>query len=53
MGKGDPKSRLIALKKEMDVMKRNHDLFIDEMKRDYGEYLRYIFLLQVFISLIA
>lgn len=35
-GKGDPKGRLVTLKKEMDVMKRNHELFIDEMRRDYG-----------------
>lgn len=36
--KGDPRGLVVALKKEMDIVKRNHDLVMDEMRRDYGEY---------------
>lgn len=36
INKGDLRARIVALKKEIDVIKRNHELVIDEMKRDYG-----------------
>ncbi len=36
-GKGDLRAKIISLKKEIETLKRNHEMTIDEIKRDYGK----------------
>lgn len=36
-GKGDLRAKVILLQKEIESMKKNHDMMIDEIKRDYGK----------------
>ena len=35
-GRGDLRAKVFNLQKEMETLKKNHELVVDELKREYG-----------------